>query len=81
MRAPVCVCHPKHNQAGPTRVRACYRRFHARSNFRAFTCTLARGDHPTCTQFELELAPQTAIGRLLAFYLNLPPFHLLPRAP
>ena len=27
MRAPVCVCHPKHNQAGPTRVRARYRRF------------------------------------------------------
>ena len=37
MRAPVCGCHPKHNQTGPTRVRARYRRFYVRSEFRTFT--------------------------------------------
>ena len=32
-RARLYVCHPKHNQAGPIRVRARYRRFYVRSNF------------------------------------------------
>ena len=36
-RVPVCVCHPKHNQAGPTRVRARNKRFYVRNNFRTFT--------------------------------------------
>ena len=35
--APVCVCHPKHKQAGPTRVRVRYRSFYVRSKFRTFT--------------------------------------------
>ena len=37
MRVPVCMCHPKHNQAGPARVRALNTRFYVRSNFRTFT--------------------------------------------
>ena len=41
MRAPVCECHPKHNQTGPTRVRARYRRFYVRSKFRTLP---GRGD-------------------------------------